>query len=93
MKILTEAVKLNKDFSGHCIQQDKFLKFEFIFYKNLWIFKHPSIKTQIFAISSILARYCNSESSILIPGLSGTNSNCFNWADMFNLCVNNLQNY
>ena len=36
MNILTEAVKLNKDFSGHCIQQDKFFKFEFIiFYKNL----------------------------------------------------------
>ena len=71
MKILTEAVKLNKDFSGHCIQQDKFLKFEFIFYRNLWIFKHSSIKTQIFALLAILARYCKIVNPSIIAWLLG----------------------
>ena len=95
MKILTEAVKLNKDFSGHCIQQDKFLKFEFIFYKNLWIFKHSSIKTQIFAILAILARYCKLVNpSILIAWLLGLILIVLiELTSKYYLCGNNLQNY
>lgn len=83
MKILTEAVKLNKDFWGHCIQQHKFLTFEFTFYKNLWIFKHSSIKNSnicnIGNIGKVVLQNCESLSINCM--VAGTNSNCFNWAD------------